>query len=127
MEFNGMKFEAIKYGKNTNLKNDYIYYNSDCSETIGDVDNLRDLGIILSSDGMFTNHINKIISKCEQKIGWINKSIIRDSIELKRTIWRPYLQSLVDYDSHLWARLMLMILHKFDNYSNLSQKGSMGL
>merc|ERR1711989_202508 len=43
MEFNGSKFEAIKYGKNQNLKDNYNYYNSDCSDAIGDVDSLRDL------------------------------------------------------------------------------------
>ena len=51
MEFNGTKFEAIKYGKKAELKEDYNYYNSDCTESISDVESLRDLGIILSSDG----------------------------------------------------------------------------
>ena len=58
MEFNGSKFEAIKYGKNLNQKENYNYYNSDCSEAIGDVDSLRDLGLILLDDGSFKNHIN---------------------------------------------------------------------
>ena len=40
MEFNGSKFEAMKYGKNSDLKEDYNYFNSDFTEPIDDVESL---------------------------------------------------------------------------------------
>ena len=99
MEFNGTKFQAIKYGRNLNLKDLYNYENSDCTEPIEDVDSTRDLGIEMSDDGLFTKHINKIIKKVKKKMGWINRSFVRNTIDFKRTIWRTYIQSVLDYGS----------------------------
>ena len=87
MEFNGTKFEAIKYGKNINLKQNYNYYNSDCSEAIGDVDFLRDHGNILSSDGSFQNHINKVVSKCKQKMGLDKPFIPKKHNRMRKTLF----------------------------------------
>ena len=66
MEFNGLKFQAIKYGKNLELKTFYHYENSDMSEPIEDVEDTRDLGLIMSEDGTFTKYINKVISKANR-------------------------------------------------------------
>ena len=68
MEFNGSKFQSLKYGRNKELKEQYNYKNSDCSEAIEDVDCTRDLGIEMATDGTFNNHIAKTVKKVRQKM-----------------------------------------------------------
>ena len=82
---------------------EYNYYNSECNNAIEDIESLRDLGIILSCNGTYGSHINKVIAKCRQKTGWVNRTFFRNSVEFKRNIWRTYIQSLVDYGSQIWT------------------------
>ena len=127
MEFNGTKFVAFKYGKKAELKEDYNYYNSDCTESISDVESLRDLGIILSCDGSFRNHITKVISKCKQKVGWINRSFLKNSVDFKRTIWRSHVQSIIDYGSQIWAPIDICNIAKIEQLLKSFSKGIQGL
>ena len=127
MEFNGTKFQAIKYGRNLNLKDLYNYENSDCTEPIEDVDSTRDLGIEMSDDGSFTKHINKIIKKVKKKMGWINRSFVRNTIDFKRTIWRTYIQSVLDYGSQIWAPVDPIQMSKIENLLKNFTKNVSGL
>ena len=65
----------MKYGENETLKTSYQYINSE-SEDIENVSNLRDLGIIISSDGSFREQINKVVKKARRLCGWIDRSFI---------------------------------------------------
>ena len=46
MMFNGEKFECLKSGEDNNLKNEYNYTTPDWTDSIEDVDNLRDLVLL---------------------------------------------------------------------------------
>ena len=72
MEFNGLKFQALKYGRNSEMKDEYEYVNSEFSQFIENVNSTRDLGIIMSTDGHFDEHIDKVVTKSRQRYGWIN-------------------------------------------------------
>ena len=48
MQFNGGKFEILRYGKNTTLKESTSYFTPNCEEIIEEKECLRDLGIIMS-------------------------------------------------------------------------------
>merc|ERR1711873_131244 len=78
MEFNGSKFQSLKYGRNLELKELYNYENSDRSEAIEDVDCTRDLGIEMATDGTYNNHIAKIFKKVRRKMGWVSRSFFRN-------------------------------------------------
>ena len=78
---NGDKFECIKVGDNEDLKLMYNYITPGQDNSIGNVDNLRDLGVIVSTDGDYREHIYRIVSKAEQRAGWISRSFIRNSIK----------------------------------------------
>ena len=103
MEFNGLKFQALKYGRNSEMKDEYEYVNSEFSQFIENVNSTRDLGIIMSTDGHFDEHIDKVVTKSRQRCGWINRSFLNNEIEFRRSIWRTYIESYMDYGSQVWT------------------------
>ena len=70
MKLNGSKFEHLAYGKNKELKMNSTYLNNDCKK-IKNEESVRDLGIIMSSDCSFKQHISKVISRANSICAWI--------------------------------------------------------
>ena len=64
-------------------------------------DNIKDLGIWMSSSGDFSYHISKVISKVKQRIGWIQRSFRTNTIEFKKFMWRTYISGLLDNNSQI--------------------------
>ena len=127
MEFNGSKFQSLKYGRNMELKELYNYENSDCSEAIGDVDCTRDLGIEMATDGTFNNHIAKIVKKVRRKMGWVSRSFFRNTAVFKRMLWRTYIQSIIDYGSQVWAPIDPVQIAKLEGLLKSYSQGVYGL
>ena len=69
MTNNSNKFECLRYGYNHELKENTSYLSSD-GQPITVVDNVKDLGITMSSDGTFKNHINTAIHTANHLCGW---------------------------------------------------------
>ena len=69
MEFNGSKFQVIRYGHNEDIKNDTTYFTGDYNEIIERYSSLRDLGVQLQEDATFKDHIENICKKARQKCG----------------------------------------------------------
>ena len=114
MMFNGDKFESIKHGENINLKNSYNYINSE-SEEIEDVNNLRDLGIIISDDGSFRDQIIKVVKKARRLCGWIDRSFIRNDIYWRRHMLHTYVLPVIDYGSQIWSPTNQALLNELES------------
>ena len=71
MLFNGKKFEMLRYGANDELKCDTNYFTPELEDIIEVKNNLRDLGIIMSDNAKFEDHITHVCLKVKQKCGWI--------------------------------------------------------
>ena len=67
MQFNGKKFEALRYGKNQELKNSTCYFTPKFKDLIEEKNSTRDLGIIMSDDATFSIHVEQVCSKVRQK------------------------------------------------------------
>ena len=63
MLFNGSKFQLLRYGPKEELKNNTLYFTDDTQHIIERYSSVRDLGVILSDDGRFETHIEKVIKK----------------------------------------------------------------
>ena len=70
MLFNNNKFEVLRYGKNTEIR-DSTFYLSANDDIIEENESLRDLGVMINNQGTFNDHIDHICSKVMQKSGWI--------------------------------------------------------
>ena len=119
MEFNGLKFQSLKYGRNDTIKENYEYINSEYSDYIENVSSTRDLGIIISSDACFSEHIEKVVSKARQKSGWINRSFLNKSIIFRRKMWRTYIESSMDYGSQIWTPTNQGLINKLEGVLKL--------
>ena len=85
MKINSGKFKCLKSGYNQDLKLEYDYITPDMDHIIESKDNIKDLGIWMSSSGDFSYHISKVISKVKQRIGWIQRSFRTNTIEFKNS------------------------------------------
>ena len=59
MNFNGKKFQVVRYGPNEELKNNTEYFSGSYDEIIERFDSVRDLGVQLSDDASFNAQIKK--------------------------------------------------------------------
>ena len=70
--FNSDKFELIRYktknSKDTQIETSYLSNNG---STIEEKQHVRDLGVTLSNDATFTQHITERCEMVKSKIAWI--------------------------------------------------------
>ena len=103
MQFNVKKFNVLKLGRNSDLKLDYTYIAPGHTQVISDNSNVRDLGVIINSEGNYNDHISKIYSKVTQRAGILLRTIENRSLPHMRFIWRTYLKPIIDYSSQLYS------------------------
>ena len=85
--FNNKKFEALRYGTDTTLKLSTSYTAPDGS-IIPEKSNLRDLGVTMSADGTFRQHINNTCQSARNMCSWILRTFQSRSPELILTLWK---------------------------------------
>ena len=102
MKFNGTKFQLLRYGPNENIKKDTLYFTSNMEEVIDQFSSLRDLGIIMSDDAKFSAHIDKVITKVRQKVGWVLRTFYTRRTDVLKQLWKTLIQCHIDYCSQLY-------------------------
>lgn len=101
MLFNDKKFEIIRYGNNTNLKESTNYV-SNTGTTIQPKDCTKDLGVIMSNTATFKDHIAKAIETARDLSSWILRSFKTRSKDLMLQLWKTMVIPRLDYCSQLW-------------------------
>ena len=71
MKFNGGNFELRRFGQNTELQENGVYFTPNQEDIIEEKESLRDLGVIISNDMTFSNHVDKVCSKVSKKARWM--------------------------------------------------------
>jgi hypothetical protein len=105
MSFNATKCYILSVKKSTT----YFYRLS--NTILKEVENNPYLGLSISNDLKWTNHINNICKKASSTVGFIRRnlkhspancrrtayiSLVRSTLEYGAIIWDPYLQSDID-------------------------------
>ena len=98
--YSNNKFEILRYGKNTQIK-DSTFYLSANDELIEEKESLRDLGVMVNNQGTFNEHIDHICSKVKQKSGWILRTFKCREPYFLKTLWKQLIQPHFDYCSQL--------------------------
>ena len=62
---------------------------------------LRDWGVIMSDNAKYDDHINKVVTKVRQKIGWIFRTFYTRRTYILKTLWKTLVQCHIDYCSQL--------------------------
>ena len=71
MEFNDVKFELLRYWLNNHSLKCCTSYTSCRGSIIDEKEVVKDLGVLMFSDGTFTDHIKGIITKVKKIVPWI--------------------------------------------------------
>ena len=102
MHFNSDKFECLRFWPGTGTLPSYQYRGPDNS-SIEVKDNLKDLGVQISSALSFKAHIEKTVAASTKLVGWSLRSFRRRSKGIMRVIWQTLIQPKIDYCSQLWS------------------------
>ena len=104
MSLNGDKFESLRYGTDQHLRS-CIEYKSNTGSVITEKNTVRDLGVLMSSDGSFKEHIQHTIEEAKKLCSWILRSFKTRESTLMITLWKSLVQSKIEYCSQLWCPL----------------------
>ena len=102
MKFNSEKFECIRYGKRRDI-HDTTAYHSDVGSTITPKDQINDLGVLISSNCQFNNHIDNVVKTTNKLCGWILRTFKTRTPKLMVLLWKSLVLSKLDYCSQLWS------------------------
>ena len=105
MDFNKGKFVVMRYGQNEDLKNETEYFSGNYEEIIERKDSIRDLGVQLTDNGAFEEHIEKVCKKVRQKSGWLFRTFYSRDTQFLKQLFKSLIQPHIDYCSQLWAPL----------------------
>ena len=102
MQFNSKKFECIRYGPQNTSATARKYTSNDGS-SIKEVEHVRDLGIIMSRDGTFREHITNVTESARSLCGWVLRTFrTRDKLPML-TLWKSLIRSKLEYCCQLWC------------------------
>ena len=101
MTFNSDKFECVRYWPGTSVP-DHQYLAPDLTP-IEEKKHLRDLGVEISSDLTFNEHIGNVVTSANRLVGWAMRTFRRRSQATMMTIWKCLVQPKIDYCSQLWS------------------------
>ena len=104
MTFNSDKFELLRYkGKSSRDLQSTSPYTSDNQSIIEEKEHVRDLGVTLSNDATFTQHIKERCIMVKSKIAWVLRTFrSRERIPML-TLWKSLIMCHLDYCSQLWS------------------------
>lgn len=102
MQFNDVKFELLRYGNNTNLKEATNYYSNN-GQLIEEKSMVKDLGVTMSKTANFSDHINNVTIKTNQLSAWILRTFKTRDKEVMITLWKSLVIPHFDYCSQLYS------------------------
>ena len=85
------------------MKESISYFSGEMDDIIEEMEEVRDLGVIMQNDASFTNQIEKASKKARQKAGWVQRSFYCRQGWFLRHMWNTLVQPHLDYCSQLWA------------------------
>ena len=101
MSFNSTKFEHMPFGRDSDLKSSSNYV-TDTGKNIDKKQCVKDLGVLISSDASFHDHILDLTEKCKSLSSWIFRTFATREPSVMITLWRSLVVPKLDYCSQLW-------------------------
>ena len=105
MELNKVKYQLIQYGRNEELK---MPYNIDCNTEVKNSETVTDLGVIMSANMKFNDHIIDIKNKAKKVASWIFRIVESRSAETVMLLYKTYVRPILEYSCSLWSPQEIM-------------------
>ena len=111
MDFNSQKFMYLSFSTNVYITSDYVNaYVSPNFYIIDNVNNLKDLGIIMSSNCSFEQHIIELCKRCTGLCSWILRTFSSRESTVMMTLFKSLVLSRLDYGSQLPTKIHQIIM-----------------
>ena len=106
MVFNSEKFEGITYTA-PSINSVQRTYQADDESEITMKEHIKDLGVTMSNDAGFGEHIKTIVRTAKNKLGWILRTFrTRDKLSML-TLWKSLVRPTLDYCCQLWSPISI--------------------
>ena len=102
MEFNSPKFECLRYGNNSIIKENTCY-KTPLGDPIKEVEHAKDLGIIMSNNGTFRHHVSKVVNTANQLCGWVLRTFKTRNKVPMLMLWKTLIRPKLEYCCQLWC------------------------
>ena len=102
MLLNDVKFELLRHGIMDYLKN-ATTYKTPTGIDITTKNNVKDLGVIMSDNCMFTEQINLVIEKAKNLTSWIFRAFSTRNFNAMITLYKALVIPVLEYCSVLWC------------------------
>ena len=106
MKWNNSKFQVLRTGKNSDIKENTTYFSPEYTNIVEEVDVVRDLGIYIDSDLTYSSHRTLTLKKIWKKLGWVKRTFRTRSVSFLKTAWNSLIQPYSDYGSVLVCPLL---------------------
>jgi hypothetical protein len=113
MQFNGTKFEVMRYRVGTEIGMPHRYLASDGTE-IEEKQLVRDLGVLMCTEATFNDHIEEIVARGRQRMGWIWRTFRTREAAPMITLFRALVLPNLEYCCQLWAPLKAGAVRKLE-------------
>ena len=121
MLFNEDKFVVLKYSTGVKLQ-ELNHYGPNGME-LGEKEQTKDLGVIISNDGRFQKHISQCVSSCQKIVGMIMRSFVTRDSKPMLVLFKALVISKMDYCSVLWTPCQLDMKRKLEKVqSNFTRR-----
>ena len=101
MEFNDVTFELLRYWLNNHPLKCCTSYTSCRRSIIDEKELLKDLGVLMFSNGTFTDHIKDIITKVKKIVPWILQTFNCHTSHVMLNLWKLMVLPHLEYASRL--------------------------
>ena len=117
MVFNEGKFEQMSFGNTNNAP--IIQYKTPSGEEIQSKENIKDLGVIVSNDLNFNEHINKIATVCIVIMGMLLRTFEMREREPMIRMFNSYLKSKLEYCCIVWSPNEQQYINKIEDIQRI--------
>jgi len=100
VKMNDDKFVLLCYNSNPQIINNH--YSLKSGIVIQESKGTRDLGVWMSNDATFTEHISNVTTSCKKIMSMIFRSFTSRDNQLMITLYKSLILSKIDYCSVLW-------------------------
>jgi hypothetical protein len=99
---NGSNYKALRMGPNQGLLDNTHYPSGDGESLVEEESPINDLGVLMSSNGRFDDHLLHAVKKTAQWAAWTLRTFSCREPWFLRQLWRNLVQPHLDYASQLW-------------------------
>lgn len=115
MEINVSKTKAMTFTRSSNVQFTSYFMNNLCIEN---VNTLKYLGVHLSSNLTWNDHIDEIISKASKTLGFIRRNLYSANQSTKLLAYTSLVRSKMEYASIIWNPNQTYLINKLESLQN---------